>query len=110
VSQAYEGTLVNAVRPQISYEGLYYSLDSGVTWNLATITDGSGADVQGRAIRLPGPTAMPRLPCVEPGAPVVCGGRALPRLLQSPDGVTWTRLVNQPGLGFQPRSAQPIQP
>ena len=30
VSQAYEGTLVNADRPGQSYEGLYYSSDAGV--------------------------------------------------------------------------------
>ena len=47
VSQAYEGTLVNADQPGRSYEGLYYSSDGGATWHLATITDGAGADVQG---------------------------------------------------------------
>ncbi len=33
----------------VNYEGLYYSADSGATWNLATITDGTGNDVQGPA-------------------------------------------------------------
>ena len=47
VSQAYEGTLVDASRVTTSFEGLYYSSDSGATWHLATITDGSGKDVQG---------------------------------------------------------------
>jgi hypothetical protein len=47
VSQAYEGTLVNAERPGSSYEGLYYSPDSGATWHLATIADGVGNYVQG---------------------------------------------------------------
>ena len=47
VSQAYEGTLVDAALAHRSYQGLYYSADSGVTWNLATIRDGAGADVQG---------------------------------------------------------------
>src|SRR5208283_3005933 len=47
VSQAYEGTLVGAGLAQQSYEGLYYSSDAGATWHLATITDGSGQDVQG---------------------------------------------------------------
>src|ERR1035438_1200234 len=46
VSQAYEGTLVDATLAHRSYQGLYYSADSGVTWSLATITDEAGADVQ----------------------------------------------------------------
>ncbi|MGD0682205.1 MAG: hypothetical protein ABR990_09140, partial [Terracidiphilus sp.] len=47
VSQAYEGTLVNADWPAQSYEGLYYSSDGGATWTLALVTDGSSGDVQG---------------------------------------------------------------
>ena len=42
VSQAYESTLVDAIGPTASYEGLFYSSDSGATWHLATITDGGG--------------------------------------------------------------------
>jgi hypothetical protein len=55
VSQAYEGTLVDADRSGVSYEGLYYSNDSGATWHLATITDGSGEDVQGPIDAFAGP-------------------------------------------------------
>ena len=47
VSQAYEGTLVNAERAGGSFAGLYYSSDSGATWHLATIKDLNGVDVQG---------------------------------------------------------------
>ena len=82
VSQAYEGTLVDAASPRASFEGLYYSADSGATWTLATITDDSG---RGRA-------GAERHFCdsgwqcgdfggVESGAAAVCGGGALPRLL-----------------------------
>ena len=46
VSQAYEGTLVDAVRQGASYEGLYYSTDGGQSESLARIADAS-ADVQG---------------------------------------------------------------
>ncbi len=42
VSQAYEGSLTAAVRPNASYEGLYYSTDSGATWSLARIVDPGG--------------------------------------------------------------------
>jgi hypothetical protein len=50
VSQAYEGAVVNAVESGSSYEGLYYSQDSGATWHLATIEDGAGSYVQGPAV------------------------------------------------------------
>ncbi len=47
VTEAWEGILVGAQRGQRSYEGLYYSTDSGETWNLAQVTDLNGQDVQG---------------------------------------------------------------
>lgn len=47
VSQAYEGATVNAVRPHASFQGLFHPLDSGVTWHMATITDGGSNYVQG---------------------------------------------------------------
>ena len=47
VSQAYEGMIVGARAVARSYEGLYYSTDSGATWSLAQITDANGLDVQG---------------------------------------------------------------
>ena len=101
VSQAYEGTLVNAVRPQISYEGLYYSLDSGVTWNLATITDGSGADVQGPSDPFAGTDGNAATAVVwNPVRQLFVAAVRFHGYYQSPDGVTWTRLVNQPGLGL----------
>ena len=84
VSQAYEGTLVDADRTSFSYEGLYYSTDGGATWHLSTITDGGGEDVQGPAYGLV--PAAAGWECrdfsgVEPGAAIVCGGGALPRVL-----------------------------
>ena len=101
VSQAYEGTLVNAVRPQISYEGLYYSLDSGVTWNLATITDGNGADVQGPNDPFAGTDGNAATAVVwNPVRQLFVAAVRFHGYYQSPDGVTWTRLVNQPGLGL----------
>ncbi len=51
VSQAYEGTLVDADRSNLSYEGLYYSTDGGATWHLSTITDGSGRMCRGLWMR-----------------------------------------------------------
>ena len=100
VSQAYEGTLVNAEWPPTTLEGLFYSTDSGATWHLSTITDGSGELVQG------------------PLNPVASQGNAATAVVwnsvrqlfvaavrfhgyyQSPDGVTWTRMTAQPGSGL----------
>ncbi|MGA7109901.1 MAG: choice-of-anchor D domain-containing protein [Terracidiphilus sp.] len=101
VSQAYEGTLTNALRANVSYEGLYYSTDSGGTWSLARITDPNGEDVQG-----------PDDPFAEPGGNAVTSVVWNPvRQLfvaavrfhgyyQSTDGVNWTRLAAQPGAGL----------
>jgi hypothetical protein len=47
VSEAYEGTLVDAPVANVSNAGLYYSADAGATWSLATIRDGPGSDVEG---------------------------------------------------------------
>src|SRR5579871_5617553 len=44
VSQAWEGVLVGAQHSNSSYEGLYYSTDSGATWKLAQIADLNGQD------------------------------------------------------------------
>jgi hypothetical protein len=82
VSQAYEGTLVNAPQPSRSYQGCITPPTAARTWNLATITDGSGADVQGPNDAFVGSRRQcGHLGGVEPGAAVVCGGGALPRLL-----------------------------
>jgi hypothetical protein len=101
VSQAYEGTLVNADRPGQSYEGLYYSSDAGVSWHLATISDGAGADVQG-----PGdPFAMPDGNAAtavvwNPVRHLFVAAVRYHGYYQSADGLTWTRLGAQPSAGL----------
>jgi hypothetical protein len=103
VSQAYEGTLVNANRPQLSYEGLYVSQDSGVTWNLATITDGNGADVQGPADPFAGADGNAATSVVwNPLRQLFVAAVRFHGYYQSADGVTWTRMTAQPGLGLTP--------
>ena len=98
VSRAYEGTVVDALESNGSYEGLYYSSDSGATWHLATITDGGGADVQG-----------PLDPFVKPDGNAVTAVVWNPKrnlfvaavryhgYYESADGMTWTRMTAQPG-------------
>ena len=101
VSQAYEGELVDAEEPGVSYAGLYYSTDAGMTWSLAQITDPGGADVQG-------PRDIFALPDGNAATSVVWNPvrHCLLRrcryhgYYQSMDGVTWTRLTAQPGAGL----------
>jgi hypothetical protein len=103
VSQAYEGTLVNAVASGASYQGLYYSSDAGTTWHLATITDGNGADVQG-----PADPYLPTQPDGNAATSVVwnrwrnlfVAAVRFHGYYQSTDGVTWTRMAAQPGAGL----------
>jgi len=101
VSQAYEGTLVNAEVPQLSYEGLYYSSDSGATWSLATITDGAGADVQGPGGAFAGPDGNAATSVVwNPVRQLFVAAVRFHGYYQSADGVTWTRMTAQPGTGL----------
>ena len=101
VSQAYEGTLVDANRVNASYEGLYFSSDSGATWHLATITDGAGENVQGPGVSFQS---------ADGNAATAVVWNSFRRLFiaavryhgyyQSSDGMTWTRIAAQPGSGL----------
>lgn len=100
VSQAAEGTLVNAPDAVNSVMGLYYSTDGGTTWHMATLMDG------GQTVQHPQTTGLNH------------GGNAVTSVVwnpvrqrfyaavryhgyyESPDGVTWTRLAHQPGNGL----------
>ena len=98
VSQAYEGTLVNAEQSNTSYEGLYYSLDSGVTWNLATISDGPGADVQGPSDPFASPDGNAATSVVwNPVRQLFVAAIRFHGYYQSPDGIHWARMTAQPG-------------
>ncbi|MDE3104782.1 MAG: choice-of-anchor D domain-containing protein [Acidobacteriota bacterium] len=97
VSQSYQGSLVNAPDATNSVMGLYYSTDSGSTWQMSVLQDGS------QMVQTPLPTGGNH------------GGNAATAVVwnaqrqrfyaairyhgyyESADGVTWTRLVNQPG-------------
>ena len=100
VSEAAEGTLVDAVDVTNSVKGLYYSTDSGVTWQMAVIMDGSqvvqtplpsGANLGGNAA-----TAVVWNPVRQRFYAAV----RYHGYYQSADGVTWTRLTHQPGAGL----------
>jgi hypothetical protein len=101
VSQAYEGTLVDATESNLSYEGLYYSQDSGATWHLATITDGPGQDVQGPLDPFVAPDGNAATAVVwNPLRQIFIAAVRYHGYYQSADGITWTRIVTQPGAGL----------
>jgi hypothetical protein len=99
VSQAYEGVLVNAVWPGGSYEGLYYSTDNGENWCLATIADSSSAVVQGPSTTFALPDGNAATSVVwNPVRKLFIAAVRYHGYYQSSDGITWTRLTNQPGV------------
>ncbi len=107
VSQAYEGTMVDAERANVSYEGLYYSSDSGATWHLACITDGtacspgSGTDVQGPLDAFAQPDGNAATAVVwNPVRQLFVAAVRFHGYYQSADGITWTRMAAQPGAGL----------
>ncbi len=100
VSQAAEGTLVNAPDTTNSVMGLYYSTDAGATWQMSTLMDGS------QIVQRPLPSNSGQ------------GGNAATSVVWNPvrqrfyaavryhgyyesvDGATWTRVAQQPGSGL----------
>jgi Abnormal spindle-like microcephaly-assoc'd, ASPM-SPD-2-Hydin len=107
VSQAAEGVLVNSPDAINSVMGLYYSTDAGVTWQMSTLMDGTqtvqtpkptGGDLGGRAA-----TAV----VWNPVRHRFYGAIRYHGYYESADGVTWTRLANQPGLGLTTMACPP---
>ena len=96
VAQSAEGEAVNAGSAS-SFAGLYYSSNDGKTWLLATIEDGPQKIIQsaqGASTGDPGNSATSVT-----WNPVRNKFYATIRYhgyYESPDGVTWTRLANQP--------------
>ncbi len=100
LSDSAEGAIVNAPDAINSVRGLYYSTDSGATWQMSTIMDG------GQTVQQPLPTGQD------------AGGNAATAVVwnperqlflaavryhgyyQSADGVTWNRMAAQPGAGL----------
>jgi len=101
VSEAYEGTLVNAGQSGNSYQGLFYSPDGGATWYLATITDGSGSVIQGPSVSVAGSGGNAATSVVwNPVRKLFVAAVRFHGYYQSADGITWTRMSAQPGTGM----------
>ncbi len=100
VSQAYEGTLVGADWPLNTFEGLFYSTDSGATWHLATITDGAGEILQGPLTPLTSQGNAATAVVWNPVRQLFVAAVRDHGYYQSSDGVTWTRMAAQPSAGL----------
>jgi len=109
VSEAVEGELVNAGDAEYSTRGLYYSTDAGVSWQMATIKDGSqivqqplanGQNLGGNAV-----TAVVWNPVRQRFYAAV----RFHGYYESADGAVWTRLAAQPGAGLT-KAACPANP
>jgi hypothetical protein len=101
VSQAYEGAIVNSVQPHASYQGLYYSTDSGATWHMATIADGGSNYVQGPSAAFASPDGNAATSVVwNPVRKLFLAAIRFHGYYQSVDGVSWVRMAAQPGSGL----------
>ena len=98
LSQSAEGALVNAPDATYSVMGLYYSLDAGATWQMATIEDGNQAVQQASTVQAPGNAATAVVwNAVRQRFYAAVRGHGY---YESVDGMTWTRLAHQPGTGL----------
>jgi len=101
LSEAAEGTLTGAADPSESVMGLYYSTDAGVTWHMSTIMD--GAQIVQRPLATGAITSGGNAATSVVWNPVRKRFYAAVRFhgyYESTDGVTWTRLAQQPGPGL----------
>ncbi len=101
-SQAYEGALVSPSFATTAVAGLYYSTDAGQTWHLATITDGPGKTLQS-ATQYDAPPGNPATSVVwNAKRGLFLAAVRFHGYYGSPDGITWTRLANQPSPTLSP--------
>jgi len=99
VSQAAEGVLVNAPSDTASVMGLYYSTDNGATWFMSTVMDGSQT-LQSPDLTVGDPGRAATAVVWNPIRNRFYAAIRYHGYYQSPDGITWTRLTNQPGPGL----------
>ena len=99
LAQSEEGALVNAPDAIYSIMGLYYSTDSGASWQMAVIKDSGSQFVQtGETAIYPGNAATAVV--WNPVRQMFYAAVQYHGYYSSPDGIIWTRLANQPGSGL----------
>jgi hypothetical protein len=110
VSQAAEGVLVNAPDATNSVMGLYYSNDAGVTWQMATIMDGSSVvqrpQLAGGNLGGVAATAVVWNPVRQRFFAAI----RYHGYYESADGMNWSRMTNQPGAGLTTAACPPPSP
>ena len=94
VSQSEYGALLQMPEQQ-SLPGLYYSSDAGATWQLATIEDGSQVIQSASTSQILGNAATSV--AWNPVRQRFYAAIRFHGYYESSDGITWTRLANQPG-------------
>ncbi|MGB6134933.1 MAG: choice-of-anchor D domain-containing protein [Acidobacteriaceae bacterium] len=104
VSQSEYGSVVNAANPQ-SLLGLYYSQDAGQSWQLATIQDGTQV-IESSQMAVTGGNAATAV-VWNPIRKSFYAAVRFHGYYSSPDGVTWTRLANQPGVNLTTATCPP---
>jgi hypothetical protein len=103
VSSSGEGVVVEANLTTTEYDkqfgvvGLYYSTDAGKTWYLATITDGPGQIVQTTNILISDGGNAATAVVWNPIRKRFYAAVRFHGYYESLDGITFTRLVSQPG-------------
>jgi len=100
VSSSAEGTVVGAETNLPSVRGLYYSTDGGKTWTLSTVQDGSTI-IQNRTTNYSVFRGNAATSVVwNPVRKKFYAAIRAHGYYESSDGVTWTRMANQPGSGL----------
>ena len=98
VSQAAEGVEVNS-GASLSMMGIYYSQDAGQTWYMATIADAGNTVQSNQTVFLTRGNAVTSV-VWNPVRQMFFAAVRFHGYYQSPDGINWTRMANQPGSGL----------
>ncbi len=101
VTQSYDGAVVNASQTN-SVEGMYYSMDAGATWLMGTLTDGPGKVFQSPLTTSGGLGNAATAVVWNTQRQQFIAAIRFHGYYNSPDGITWTRLANQPGSNLSP--------
>jgi Abnormal spindle-like microcephaly-assoc'd, ASPM-SPD-2-Hydin len=92
---AYEVNAGYAAGSDHSATGLFYSQDAGHTWQLATVQDGTGQTLQSPILEKTGLVVLSVV--WNPMRGIFVAALRNHGFYSSSDGVTWTRMANQPG-------------
>jgi len=98
LAQSAEGMLVNAPNTTDSIMGLYYSTDSGASWQMGLVLDGTQVVQMPSSAQYPGNAATSVV--WNPVRQMFYAAVQYHGYYSSPDGISWTRLANQPGAGL----------